>query len=804
MINLLNNKFKFKEKYLSLHKKFNVNPKNFNNILKKKIINLYYYSYNLNKFLKNILFIIKGFCNNLIYLNIKLPKIISESFIRSKTLNFKSKAISAFINSASLFKVKDVDLFLNNTSKLGQHRSSNLSPLNLHLSSTSTSIILKSGRSQRVTFLIPARYFTTINRSRVIILSDFSNTVLKRDMDQSHPYFVRLSSYNFFTGTNSLGEHLNIKVYPKSIYFPPKPIKFFSTETEKENREICIDTTAKEWTSKHVHVNKREIGFASFSHLENKKNGSKLFEQVEGAREKNINKEKLKSSLSSDSNIKKLFKKNISLRNWGQEKNWSKKKKKWFSFLDKIRQIIKSKYVFNAFLANSQSINYNFNKNFKKTDLNSIYKILKYFFTSLSSLISKPVFLFSSDKINIRLFYFIIPSLPKLKKERKINKFIRNKGKLYEEKKNRREFRKIMKNFKMKLFIARWKENNNLIRLPNLLDTVSKFISSSNQYSDLPISLLPNQQTSTIRPLIAKVYSMVPVISSNTTYKVQTADIFNLNDRHLESIDLLNNIVSKNKLTEGDLSESKREIKFNKIEQEKNFFISPSNSYTLLTQFAEESNLNAPVRNGVGDKFSEVELEEAVSSYPFYKVEEGGRGDNFQYQNLLNEGFKSLQLLKNRDISTMVSLNKDKLKYLVFILEKAFNKTIILDLVRLKYPYHESNILSQILGLSSKNKNFRKMMRKLLYTATIKNPTKMIRKQNFSIIPSYLSGIKVRLAGRLITQRVVPRFTVQSIQIGSLARGKINYVDTSRFTHKNKRGAFSFTVTTSHIFENYK
>src|SRR6266481_4113942 len=226
----------------------------------------------------------------------------------------------------------------------------------------------------------------------------------------------------------------------------------------------------------------------------------------------------------------------------------------------------KAKYVFNAFLASSQSINYNFNKNIKKTDLNSIYKILKYFFTSLSSFISKPVFLFSSDKINIRLFYFTIPSLSKLKKERKINK-----------------------------------------------------------------------------------------------------------------------------LTEVDLSESKKNKTF------------------------------------------------------------------------LNEGFKSLQLLKNRNISTMVSLNKDKLKYLVFILEKAFNKTIILDLVRLKYPYHESNILSQILGLSSKKKNFRKLIIKLLYTATIKNPTKMIRKQNFSIIPSYLSGIKVRLAGRLITQRVVPRFTVQSI-----------------------------------------
>src|SRR5882724_3321873 len=328
MIKLLNNKLKFKEKYLSLHKKFNVNPKNFNNILKTIIINLYDYSYNLNKFLKNkltlifknILFIIKGFCNYLIYLNIKLPKIISESFIRSKTFYFKSKAISTSINSAGLFKVKDVYLFYNNTSKLGRRRSSNLSPLNLRLSSTST--ILKGERSQIVTFLIPARSFTTINRSSVIILSNFSNTMLKRDMDQSHPYFFHLSSYNFFTGTNSFGEHRNIKVYPESIYFPPKPIKFFNTYTDKENREICIDTTTKEWTSSHVHVNKRDIGFTSLSSFETNKSGSNPFGKLEGAREKNINKGKLKLSLSSDYNKKKSFKKNKSLKNWGQKKNW--------------------------------------------------------------------------------------------------------------------------------------------------------------------------------------------------------------------------------------------------------------------------------------------------------------------------------------------------------------------------------------------------------------------------------------------------------------------------------------------------
>ena len=69
-----------------------------------------------------------------------------------------------------------------------------------------------------------------------------------------------------------------------------------------------------------------------------------------------------------------------------------------------------------------------------------------------------------------------------------------------------------------------------------------------------------------------------------------------------------------------------------------------------------------------------------------------------------------------------------------------------------------------------------------------------------SIYPSYLSGINIRLAGRLLTQSLRPRFTVQNKQEGSLARVKVHYIEKSRFTSKNKRGAFSFTVTISHVF----
>lgn len=64
---------------------------------------------------------------------------------------------------------------------------------------------------------------------------------------------------------------------------------------------------------------------------------------------------------------------------------------------------------------------------------------------------------------------------------------------------------------------------------------------------------------------------------------------------------------------------------------------------------------------------------------------------------------------------------------------------------------------------------------------------------------SFLSGMNIRLGGRLMTQSIRPRFTTQSMQNGSLARVKVDFVDKSRFTGKNKRGTFSFTVSISHI-----
>ena len=64
---------------------------------------------------------------------------------------------------------------------------------------------------------------------------------------------------------------------------------------------------------------------------------------------------------------------------------------------------------------------------------------------------------------------------------------------------------------------------------------------------------------------------------------------------------------------------------------------------------------------------------------------------------------------------------------------------------------------------------------------------------------SFISGINIRLGGRLMTQSIRPRFTTQNVQEGSLARVKVDFVNKSRFTGKNKRGVYSFTVAISHV-----
>lgn len=80
--------------------------------------------------------------------------------------------------------------------------------------------------------------------------------------------------------------------------------------------------------------------------------------------------------------------------------------------------------------------------------ISKIYKLLQASFKSMYCLISKPVFVITPEKINIRLFYFLfIPNILKFKK----NKRHLAKGKIDLIKKQYIKFKKIKKNIKIKL-----------------------------------------------------------------------------------------------------------------------------------------------------------------------------------------------------------------------------------------------------------------------------------------------------------------------------------------------------------------
>jgi ribosomal protein S3 len=64
-----------------------------------------------------------------------------------------------------------------------------------------------------------------------------------------------------------------------------------------------------------------------------------------------------------------------------------------------------------------------------------------------------------------------------------------------------------------------------------------------------------------------------------------------------------------------------------------------------------------------------------------------------------------------------------------------------------------------------------------------------------SVLPaSHITGVKMKLSGRLATERSAPRKTVQASRLGSSAKGPYGTVDYSQHTAKNKLGAFTMKV----------
>ena len=182
-----------------------------------------------------------------------------------------------------------------------------------------------------------------------------------------------------------------------------------------------------------------------------------------------------------------------------------------------------------------------------------------------------------------------------------------------------------------------------------------------------------------------------------------------------------------------------------------------------------------------------------------------------------------------------LKLNINKLNLLAYILSCFFKKEIELDLVRLYNPFKDPNILAHTIGSNSKRIKFYTIMKKVNNRIRVLNPKSnnslkaapilsFLNNNNNNIIdnlntisansglldnsfnnkmrPIEVTGYKVRLAGRLTTQKVVPRKTVKTFSRGTFVKNKVNFVNTASFTSKNKNGAHRITIDMSHTIIN--
>ena len=169
------------------------------------------------------------------------------------------------------------------------------------------------------------------------------------------------------------------------------------------------------------------------------------------------------------------------------------------------------------------------------------------------------------------------------------------------------------------------------------------------------------------------------------------------------------------------------------------------------------------------------------------------------------EGGKNILFKLRKFNLTAKEVYQNKFKLICAILSNKFNKPVELQLIRLHHPYHDSNILVNLLSLNIKNKRKKARVAVLAKKIYNKKPVKFLNDSNLNketanFIPAFLSGLNIKIAGRLMGEPIIPRITTKIFGKGANATGKVNYLDVARITKKNRKGAYTIKITSGQNF----
>nr|YP_007374980.1 ribosomal protein S3 [Phlebia radiata]CCE89257.1 ribosomal protein S3 [Phlebia radiata] len=158
---------------------------------------------------------------------------------------------------------------------------------------------------------------------------------------------------------------------------------------------------------------------------------------------------------------------------------------------------------------------------------------------------------------------------------------------------------------------------------------------------------------------------------------------------------------------------------------------------------------------------------------------------------------KQKYLIELKQIKQILKINLLKLS---LKLSQILKMSVVLDLVKLPNLNSEGQILANSIGIKTDKlgKKFIMIVKKLLNKTNLIHPDQLNEKVSGYKNISNMIGINVKLAGRMSRQAIIANKTVQSYQIGSLNRQHSDIITKARYTAKNRRGIYCYTITISH------
>ena len=344
------------------------------------------------------------------------------------------------------------------------------------------------------------------------------------------------------------------------------------------------------------------------------------------------------------------------------------------------------------------------------------------------------------------------------------------------------------KNFNIKLNV-----NNSLPYLKNFLNKGNIDSTIENMFKEKELQNKSNRKATKITQLIIKLSENI-IYTNKSLLNLLNKNEYNLKISNSENLEDLNKELSNKNLNESRLI-FKNEQQYMRLISPFNFKLASISNHIYTFTNKSYKQINKILHNLYIICKSAFLNMSSIISKPIISINSNLiKITLFYYWKPLSKKY-----FKSNLHSKFLILHYYKLENLVKLLSKLFNKSVELELIRIYSPQNESNILANLIGILSNFIKFRNIHMKLFKVSKTK-----IFKNRFSNnkIPSFLSGIFLKLAGKVLTQKIQRRVKSKRIQKGSLARVNTDLINTNTFVNKNKRGVFSITIKTGHIINN--